>query len=100
MKKKLFWQILLLFIISSNFLNAFSETPQKNGVLIISAPRTTSTLLMRVLAKNASKVLLEPYTQVFYLSNNLSGAGFNYQKEWPFLLNSPAFYSNKIQRGK
>ena len=83
MKKKLFWQILLLFIISSNFLNAFSETPQKNGVLIISAPRTTSTLLMRVLAKNASKVLLEPYTQVFYLSNNLSGAGFNYQKEWP-----------------
>ena len=26
--------------------------------------------------------------------------GLNYQKEWPFLLNSPAFYSNKIQRGK
>ncbi len=26
--------------------------------------------------------------------------GLNYQKEWPFLLNSPAFHGSKIQRGK
>lgn len=26
--------------------------------------------------------------------------GLDYQKEWPFLLNSPAFYSNKIKYGK
>ena len=83
MKKKLFWQALIIFITLSKFLAAFSEIPQKNGVLIISAPRTTSTLLMRAFAKNTNKSLLEPYTQVFYLNNNLSGAGFNYQEEWP-----------------
>ncbi|TCB49637.1 CoA pyrophosphatase [Acinetobacter sp. ANC 4779] len=26
--------------------------------------------------------------------------GLNYQKEWPFLLNSPAFHSNKIKRNR
>ncbi|TCH61827.1 CoA pyrophosphatase [Acinetobacter sp. ANC 4862] len=26
--------------------------------------------------------------------------GLDYQKEWPFLLNSPAFYTNKIKRNK
>ena len=26
--------------------------------------------------------------------------GFDYQKEWPFLLNSPTFHSNKIKYGK
>ncbi len=26
--------------------------------------------------------------------------GLDYKKEWPFLLNSPAFYSNKIKYGK
>jgi hypothetical protein len=26
--------------------------------------------------------------------------GLDYQKEWPFLLNSPTFHSNKIKYGK
>ena len=59
----------------------------KKGIFIISAPRTTSTLLMRIFANSHDSVkkecLLEPYTQVYYLENNILAAGFNLQKDWP-----------------
>lgn len=58
----------------------------KKGIFIISAPRTTSTLLMRIFANSkeiSENYLLEPYTQVYYLENHINGAGFNLQKDWP-----------------
>lgn len=69
-----------------------ASTHSPKSIFILSAPRTTSTLLMRIfgntqnpLLPNAHpRTLLEPFTQVFYLQPGQSPAPeFNPQTRWP-----------------
>lgn len=69
-----------------------NDTPVRKSVFILSAPRTTSTLLIRLLANDASArhqgcktpVMLEPFTQAFYLQPNQSLAPeFHLKDAWP-----------------
>ena len=62
----------------------------KRGIVIFSAPRTTSTLLLRLLAEplvrtqqHTQAVLLEPCTQAFYLQHQADAPGFAPQLDWP-----------------
>lgn len=68
-----------------------THTPNKS-IFIVSAPRTTSTLLMRIFSNaltlldgdDQPKELLEPFTQVYYLQPGKTPAPeFSLQEHWP-----------------
>lgn len=93
--------LFLSLLLSSVFLYGLSDLKKKSkdpeketrppkSLLILSAPRTTSTLLLRFFSQptdqgvlKKSKILLEPTTQVYHDKMQGRVPGYHPQKDWP-----------------